>query len=228
MAGPGLLRTWASDSLGVLTQITPGMTWPRSGRRPRHGEKSVADLMGTLDERIERIAARGISGPVAEKLAAAQCPDMAGPSSRFTAPPPSRPWPSWARNLPAAAQRPAPRHHLDRGPLRVLPGDAPADPRPGQVPALKSSMGSRTGGWCKTQPASRELSAPSGRNGHVGHPWADPWPRCRRAARHNLPAAGVGDAPGKLKIQTSVHEMRRPVHLLVLVYFRSGHASPLR
>ena len=48
MARPGLLRTWASDSLGLFD--------------------------------IERMAARGISGPVAEKLAAAQGPDMPYPN----------------------------------------------------------------------------------------------------------------------------------------------------
>lgn len=86
----------------------------------------------------------------------------AGPSSRFTAPPPSRPWPSWVGTSPL---RHSGRASPSSGPRTTswAPRRCAADPRPGQVPALKSSMGSGTGGWCKTQPASRELSAPSGR-----------------------------------------------------------------
>ncbi|MFY9932736.1 MAG: hypothetical protein WAK82_32515 [Streptosporangiaceae bacterium] len=101
MARPRLLRTWASDSLGVFD---PGYAWhdlARTWQTPGAGEKSVADLMGgSLNERIDRMAATGTGRPVAAELAAAQGQTWAGPSSPSTALPPSRPWLNWAGTFP--------------------------------------------------------------------------------------------------------------------------------
>jgi len=107
MARPGLLRTWASDSLGVFD---PDYAWhdlARTWQTPGAGEKSVADLMGgTLDERVERMAARGISRPVAAKLAAAQGPEMGRAILAFYRSAAQPAMAELGRDLPAAAQRP--------------------------------------------------------------------------------------------------------------------------
>jgi pimeloyl-ACP methyl ester carboxylesterase len=112
-------------------------------------------LGGTRDERTERMVSRGIPGPVAARLAAAQGPEMGRPSWLSAGPPSSRPWPSWARACPP------PR------PSRAWPSSAPrtissaprrcaAGPRPGPVPGWRSSTGWATGGWCRTPSAANE------------------------------------------------------------------------
>jgi hypothetical protein len=58
----------------------PDYVWhdlARQWQTPGTGEKSVADMMGgTPGERTERVVARGITRPVAARLAAAQGPQM--------------------------------------------------------------------------------------------------------------------------------------------------------
>ena len=76
--------------------------WQTPGRR----EVGCGPDGGTLDERIERMAARGISGPVAEKLAAAQGPDMGRAILAFYRSAAQPTMAELGRNLPAAAQRP--------------------------------------------------------------------------------------------------------------------------
>jgi pimeloyl-ACP methyl ester carboxylesterase len=107
MARPDLLRTWASDSLGVFD---PDYAWhdlARIWQTPGAGEKSVAELIGgTLDERIERMAERGIGRPIAAQLAAAQGPDMGRAILAFYRSAAQPTMAELGRNLPAAAQRP--------------------------------------------------------------------------------------------------------------------------
>ena len=107
MTRPDLLRTWASDSLGVFD---PDYSWHNLARRvqaPGTGEKLVGDLMGgTLDERTARNVARGISGPVAARLAAAQGPPMGQAILAFYRSAIQPAMAELGRNLPAAAARP--------------------------------------------------------------------------------------------------------------------------
>jgi pimeloyl-ACP methyl ester carboxylesterase len=78
MARPDLVRTWASDVLGVFD---PAYAWhglARVWQTPGDGEAEAARRMGgTVAERTERMAALGISRPVAAGLAAAQGPETA-------------------------------------------------------------------------------------------------------------------------------------------------------
>jgi pimeloyl-ACP methyl ester carboxylesterase len=107
MTRPDLLRSWASDSLGVFD---PDYTWhdlARIWQTPEAGEKSVADLLGgTLEERTARMAAFGITGPVAAKVAAAQGPEMGRAILAFYRSADLAVLAELDRYLPAAAQRP--------------------------------------------------------------------------------------------------------------------------
>jgi pimeloyl-ACP methyl ester carboxylesterase len=77
MTRPDLLRTWVSDSLGVLD---PEYVWhdlARGWQTPGVGEKSVAAFLGgTLEERTERMVAQGMPRLVAAELATSQGPEM--------------------------------------------------------------------------------------------------------------------------------------------------------
>jgi pimeloyl-ACP methyl ester carboxylesterase len=107
MTRPDLLRTWVSDSLGVFD---PDYCWhdlARQVQMPGTGEKLVAELMGgTLDERTERNVARGISRPIAVRLAAAQGPHMGQAVLAFYRSAIQPAMAELGQNLPAAAARP--------------------------------------------------------------------------------------------------------------------------
>ncbi|MGH3119979.1 MAG: alpha/beta fold hydrolase [Trebonia sp.] len=77
MARPDLLRSWASDSLGVFDRDYAWHDLARQWQTPGAGETSVASLMGgTTGERAGRMVSRGIPRPVAVRLAEAQGPEM--------------------------------------------------------------------------------------------------------------------------------------------------------
>jgi pimeloyl-ACP methyl ester carboxylesterase len=107
MTRPDLLRTWASDSLGVYD---PGYAWhdmARTWQTPGAGEKLVADLMGgSPAERTERMAGLGMSRPVAEQLAAGQGPEMGRAILAYYRSAIQPVMADLGRDLPAAAQRP--------------------------------------------------------------------------------------------------------------------------
>jgi pimeloyl-ACP methyl ester carboxylesterase len=107
MTRPDLLRTWVSDSLGVFH---PDYIWhdlAQQWQTPGAGEKSVADLMGgTLDQRTDRMAARGVPRPVAARLAAGQGPQMGRAILAFYRSARQPAMAELGRNLPAAATRP--------------------------------------------------------------------------------------------------------------------------
>jgi pimeloyl-ACP methyl ester carboxylesterase len=107
MDRPDLLRTWASDSLGVFD---PDYVWHDLARRwqtPEIGEESVAVIMGgTLDQRTERMVGNGITRPVAAQLAAAQGPQMARAILAFYRSAAQPVMAELGRNLPAAGARP--------------------------------------------------------------------------------------------------------------------------
>ncbi|MEC3982824.1 alpha/beta fold hydrolase [Amycolatopsis sp. H20-H5] len=107
MTRPDLLRSWTSDSLGVFD---PDYVWhdlAQQWQTPGTGEKSVAELLGgTLDTRTERMVARGISRPIAERLAAAQGPQMGRAILAFYRSAAQPAMADLGRDLPAAAERP--------------------------------------------------------------------------------------------------------------------------
>ena len=78
MTRPDLLRSWATDVIGVFD---PGYVWHELAQvwqTPGAGEQAIAAMTGgTVGERAEFLAGRGIGDPsVATELAAAM-PDMA-------------------------------------------------------------------------------------------------------------------------------------------------------
>ena len=107
MTRPDLLRTWASDSLGVFD---PGYVWhdlARQWQTPGAGEESVAGLMGgTAGDRTERMVARGIDRPIAARLAAAQGPEMGRSILAFYRSAIQPVMAELGRHLPTAAARP--------------------------------------------------------------------------------------------------------------------------
>lgn len=107
MTRPDLLRTWASDSLGVFD---PDYAWhdlAQQWQSPGAGEQSVASLMGgTIDERTRRMVLRGIPRPVARQLADAQGPEMGQAILAFYRSAVQPVMAELGRDLPAAAERP--------------------------------------------------------------------------------------------------------------------------
>jgi pimeloyl-ACP methyl ester carboxylesterase len=71
MRRPDLIRSWASDALGVFA---PDYVWhalARVWQQEGQGEESVKELFGgSLDERLAVVARIGMTGPVAERVAA--------------------------------------------------------------------------------------------------------------------------------------------------------------
>lgn len=77
MARPDLLRSWASDALGLYAPDyvwhARAQVWQQEGA----GEESVAAIFGgTLEERTAVVTGLGMTGPVAERVAAGLDPTM--------------------------------------------------------------------------------------------------------------------------------------------------------
>lgn len=107
MARPDLLRSWATDVIGLFD---PDYVWhdlAQMWQTPGEGERLAARLMGgTAEQRAAGMAERGIARPVAEQLAAGQGEEM---SRAILALYRSAAQPAMAemgRNLEAAAARP--------------------------------------------------------------------------------------------------------------------------
>jgi pimeloyl-ACP methyl ester carboxylesterase len=77
MHRPELVRSWASDVLGVFD---PGYTWHELARvwqTPGDGEQLVETMFGgTVEERVERLVALGIPADTASAMAPAQGAEM--------------------------------------------------------------------------------------------------------------------------------------------------------
>jgi pimeloyl-ACP methyl ester carboxylesterase len=77
MHRPGLVRSWASDVVGVFD---PDYVWhdlAQVWQKPGDGEQLVEAMMGgTLQERAERLTGLGVTPEVATKIAAGQGPEM--------------------------------------------------------------------------------------------------------------------------------------------------------
>ena len=107
MSRPDLIRSWASDALGVFApdyfRHPPGQVWQREGP----GEASVRELwVGDLEERLAVTSALGMTGRMAERVAAGMDPEMGRAVLRLLR---SARQPAMAeagQRLPNAAQRP--------------------------------------------------------------------------------------------------------------------------
>jgi pimeloyl-ACP methyl ester carboxylesterase len=77
MDRPELVRSWASDALGILD---PEYVWhdlAQVWQTPGAGEELVDTMMGgTVDDRTERMVGLGIPRDIAGEMAAAQGPEM--------------------------------------------------------------------------------------------------------------------------------------------------------
>jgi len=77
MHRPELVRSWASDAIGLLD---PDYVWhdlAQVWQTPGDGEESVATMMGgTVEDRAEQMAALGIPREIGTRIAAAQGPEM--------------------------------------------------------------------------------------------------------------------------------------------------------
>ena len=107
MTRPDLLRSWASDVVGLFH---PDYVWHDLARRwqtPGDGEISIAGMLGgTRAERTSRMVARGIDRPVAERLADAQGEEMARAVLALYRSAAQPVMADAGRGLPAAAARP--------------------------------------------------------------------------------------------------------------------------
>ena len=96
---PELVRSWASDALGLFE---PDYTWhdlAQIWQTPGDGEASLDEMFGgTPADRAERMEAFGIGRAEALQIAGVQGEEMKRRSSRSTAPPPNRRWPSSGRD----------------------------------------------------------------------------------------------------------------------------------
>ncbi len=71
MARPDLLRSWASDILGVFDEDYLWHDLARAWQTPEIGEAAVAQMVGApVAEAAERLSSRGMAAGVAEKVAA--------------------------------------------------------------------------------------------------------------------------------------------------------------
>lgn len=77
MSRPDLLRSWTSDIVGVFD---PEYVWhdlAQGWQTPGVGESSIATMLGgTVEDRARRLAARGITRPTADEIAAGQDDEM--------------------------------------------------------------------------------------------------------------------------------------------------------
>jgi len=77
MHRPELVRSWASDAIGLLD---PDYVWhdlAQVWQTPGAGEQSVDAMMGgTVEDRAEQMAALGIPREIGTRIAAAQGPEM--------------------------------------------------------------------------------------------------------------------------------------------------------
>lgn len=77
MSRPDLLRSWATDTLGLFDADYVWHELAQAWQDPVTGEEAVAELFGgTVDGRARLLESRGMPGPTADVLAAAQGADM--------------------------------------------------------------------------------------------------------------------------------------------------------
>ncbi|MDT7592183.1 MAG: hypothetical protein QOH45_1714 [Pseudonocardiales bacterium] len=107
MARPDLLRSWATDVIGLFD---PEYVWHDLAQvwvQPGAGEELVDTMMGgSLSERAERLVGLGFSPEVAEPVAAAQGPEMGRAILALYRSAPRAVLDQFAEGLPEAAKTP--------------------------------------------------------------------------------------------------------------------------
>lgn len=177
MQRPELVRSWASDALGLFD---PKYTWhdmAQTWQTPGDGEAHLDQIFGgTPEQRAEQMEAFGIGRAEALQIAGAQGPEMKRAVLALYR---SAAQPAMAElgtGLPALAARPGLAILATADPFigsEELPRRA-AERAGAEITVL--ATGWATGGWPRTRPAPRACSPPSGAPG----PGA---PNHRRAAR---------------------------------------------
>ena len=107
MARPDLLRSWATDVIGLFD---PEYVWHDLAQvwvQPGPGEELVASMMGgTLADRTERLVGLGMPTAVAESIAAGQGPEMGRAILALYRSAPRAVLDQFAVDLPVAAKTP--------------------------------------------------------------------------------------------------------------------------
>ena len=77
MTRPDLLRSWASDAIGVFDEDYVWHDLAQAWQQPGVGEESVAQMLGgSLADRVARLVSFGLPPATAEQVAAGQDDDM--------------------------------------------------------------------------------------------------------------------------------------------------------
>jgi len=107
MSRPDLIRSWASDALGVFA---PDYVWhPRAQvwQQEGAGEESVREIWGgDLAQRLAVTSALGMTGRMAERVAAGMDPEMGGAVLKLLRSARQPAMSDAGRHLPDAARRP--------------------------------------------------------------------------------------------------------------------------
>src|ERR1700739_3496994 len=200
MHRPELVRSWASDSVGLFD---PDYVWhdlAQVWQTPGDGEELVNTLLGgSVGDRAERMASFGIPMDIATSMAPAQGPEMGRAILLLYR---SARQPAMAeagRALESAAARPglsllatddpyigaaATRHLLRRArrTRTAAPPPTGAEPPTGPGPARRCSTGWGTGGWCRIRRAVPRRSPAAGKRLAERPDASIPTKVCRAAA----------------------------------------------
>ena len=183
MHRPELVRSWASDAVGLFD---PDYVWHDLAlvwQTPGEGEQLVNTMLGgTVQDRAEQMTGLGIPTDIATSIAAAQGPEMGRAILSLYR---SARQPAMAeagRALENAAARPGLSLLATEDPY-IGSDELRAGPRTGPEPARRCSTGLDTGGWCKIRLAARRPSPTSGR--HSASSWDAS--SCHRIGPRDMP-----------------------------------------
>ncbi|MEJ8573801.1 alpha/beta hydrolase [Microbaculum marinum] len=153
MSRPDLIRSWASDALGVFA---PDYAWHARAQRWQQegaGEASVREIWGgDLEQRLSVASSLGMTGRMAERVAAGMDPEMGGAVLK----------------LLRSARQPA---MAEAG--RLLPGAAE---RPGLALIALDDFGRASGTVEQHEWAAQRSGAKVARLAGVGHWWPEETP----------------------------------------------------
>jgi hypothetical protein len=163
MHRPELVRSWASDIVGVFD---PEYVWhdlSQVRQTPGDGDELVETMLGgTVQDRAEQMAALGIPMDIATSIAGAQGPEMGRAILALYR---SARQPAMAeagRDLPNAAAGRGFACSPPKTPTSA-PTNSGAGRRIGPAPARKCFRDWAIGGCCRTRPAARRLCPDSGK-----------------------------------------------------------------
>ena len=162
MHRPALVRSWASDIIGIFD---PDYVWhdlAQVWQTPGDGEALVETMMsGTLQDRAEQLLGLGLTHQVATKMAAGQGPEMGRAILALyrsaTQPVLAEAGRSWRKLLRDRDCRFSPPRITTLARTRSA-----AEPPSVPVPAPRCWTVWATGGWCRTRRAPRPCCPNSG------------------------------------------------------------------